>query len=91
MYRTIQGPLRGWAPQDDGLGFSLKPPKWLRNAVSKAVGIVTQGQAAVDAVNTNYDPGAGRPQNYGNEMPSWVLPVGLGVVAFLLLNKRGRG
>jgi hypothetical protein len=87
VYRTVYQP--------SGLGFSLKPPAWLRNIVSTVTGGAQQTQAAVNAVSAQYAPppaSSGSPTGAAmaaGEMPGWVIPAGIGLLAVLLF-MRGR-
>ena len=76
MYRTV----------DSGMGFSLKPPKWLRNLAHQASSAVQEVEGAVDTLSTrNQAP----PQSLiPADLPSWVLPVGLAAVAWLMFGRK---
>lgn len=84
MYHTVN---------DNGLGFSLKPPAWLRQGVATLFKGATQAKDAVNAVSSATNPpgvpaGDATPTPYPSEMPGWVVPaaIGLGLVLFM----RGR-
>lgn len=78
-----------------GMGFSLKPPKWLRNLAATITGGAAKVQTTVDAATAANQPAAPTPGQQINaalgEIPSWVLPVAIASIgAIFLLRKRGR-
>lgn len=85
-----------------GLGFSLTPPSWLKNAATSFIHLASgvssaadQTQRVVSAVNTASRPAVltapAEPLAATDATPSWLLPVGLGLVALLVLPKVMRG
>jgi hypothetical protein len=84
MYRSV-------AAYPEALGFSLKPPKWLKKLVGGAVGAVGQAQQAVTAVGANYPTTPTAPAAPVDEgLPGWVIPAGLGLLVVLLVMRRRR-
>lgn len=73
--------------RDDGLGFSLKPPRWLRNIVGKVAGGATEAQAAVQAVQGNY-PAVPPQPSFTESMPGWLIPAAIGVGLLLVMKGR---
>lgn len=83
MYRNV-------SYDPTGMGFSLKPPAWLRNIVSKVSSGAQQVEAATTAVASNYQaPGPSGATPAAAELPPWLIPAGLGLLAVLFL-MRGR-
>jgi hypothetical protein len=79
------------------LGFSLRPPSWLRNAASSFIHVATQAKTTVDAANQANKPVSLTPTTVdtagapSGDMPDWLIPVALGAVALLVLPKVLKG
>ena len=82
--------------EDSGLGFSLKPPSWMRNAATsfihvaqRVTGAAEQTQRVVGAATSASQPVAltapAEPPLGGT--PSWLIPAAVGLVALLVLPK----
>ena len=88
-----------YEPQDAGLGFSLKPPKWLRDAVSNlsqgkpaTSPLPTPGQPTVTVnapttTNTSTIPGTTIPMPSTSSMGTVAMVAG-GALLLLLLMRR---
>lgn len=83
-----------YRPVSNAMGFSLKPPKWLRNIVSSVTGGAVKVTNPLQPTGT---PAAGTPSALdfsGGNTPSWVMPAVIGggaLLAILLLRKGKRG
>lgn len=74
-----------------GLGFSLKPPKWLRNLAAGLTSGAAKVQTTVDAASKAAG-GGGSSDSYSfdvpSKVPSWVVPVGLGIAVLAMMKGR---
>ncbi len=100
MYESIQ--RRRDSDSLQGLGISLKPPSWLRNAVRGVVSdtVNTATQAAKDAAARAAQDAANRlrpPQTAADQVNSavaaipggWLTIAAVGLGALLLFKRRG--
>jgi hypothetical protein len=96
MYRYERDHLNGWAPlQPSGLGFSLRPPAWLRNLVTGAQKTASQAGTIVNAANQSTLPQTqmGTPANLnltvagGDGDMTMPLIIGASILGLLIVSK----
>ena len=89
------------AETNNTMGLSFQLPSWVTGLVSQFTGAATRAQTAVTAYNAAIAPANQAPIAVNpvpttlnisaqdeNPVPSWVVPVGLGVLGVLLLMRQ---